>query len=199
MLYNSNIHIKKNTLLLLKVPSSIPDEVIDHYNRLIRVSQEFRSLGIEDITEHLDPLWYELKENLSFEKLIPWVVLLSDVPTITLENFLIRYASKRHQPRGTKINSYLKEDYWKFHREEAKSVIQLFRENWGEERYEVIKDRPLLPDNPSAFIRRLSNLEDRFNTLLCEWKDNLKAIDVAVLEGYGLTVEPEKLAMPLIR
>jgi len=117
---------------------------------------------------------------------------------VTLENFCIRYANKRRQPRGTKINSYLREEYWDFHVKEAESVIQLFREKKGEERYEAIKDEPLLPDNPVVFNRRLDDLKKRFNVLLCKWKDNLKAIDTAILESYRLAVQPEELVMPLI-
>ena len=197
---NTNTQVDKNLTIFLKAPDTLPHEVVDYYNHLEHISSEFRELGIEDITKHLNAFWYDLKEGESFEKLIPWEMLLGTSPTISLENFLLRYTKKLGEPRGNRIESYLREDCWWFENKEAELTIALFKEKFGNERYEAIKDKPLLPDDPAFFvIDRLEGLKDTFYGLLSDWRDTLREMDTAITRAYGLSIEPEELVMPLIR
>ena len=196
---NTNLSLSKNILMLLKVPDTVPDEVVDYYNCLEHISSEFRKLGIEDITEHLNLLWYNLKEGVKFERLVPWEVIVGTNPTISLEDFLLRYAKRVAQPRGGRIESYLREDYWRFSHAKAKFTIALFREKFKNERYDSVKGKPLLPDNPTLFADRLESLKNRFYELLSSWGNTLRELDTVIIRAYGLSAQPEDLVMPLIR
>jgi len=196
---NTNTQINKNILLFMKTPDRIPDEVVEYYNNIEALSEEFKKLGIEDITEHLNLLWYGLKEEVNFEDIIPWETMIAGLPTISLEDFLLRYAQKRKDPKGGKVESYLRDEYWKFVDENVETIINLFKKKYGKERYEATKDKRLLPDNPQTFIKRYTDLKKQFRILLNRWKENLRNIDIAILKAYGLKENPENFIIPLIR
>ncbi len=193
---STNTQVNKNVLLILKVPDSIPDEVVDYYNILEETAKEFKSLGIEDITEWLDPLWYGLREGVEFKRIIPWQVLTEGINRISLENFLLRYGRKLREPRGERIESYL--NCWSFVNEDAKRVIELFSLKFANERYLAVKEKLYLPDNPAFLVKRLSDLEKRFSALLGKWRDALFSIDKAIFEAYGIPASSEELVMPSI-
>ncbi|MEN3033528.1 MAG: hypothetical protein ABDH18_00880, partial [Aquificaceae bacterium] len=197
-LVNSNMDVSKEILLTIRVPEGLRISP-NYYNRLMTLSQRFKdTFGIEDITEHLDLLWYELKEGLDFNKLARWDTLLKGMNTISLEDYLFRYGQRLSQLRGEKVGAYLKS--WTFDTESAKKVIDLFVRKFEDERYTAIKDKRIMPEDPDAFLKQYHELEKAFSSLLTEWKNTLRELDLEVIKAYGLEgIQPEDLVIPLIK
>ncbi|MEM0333437.1 MAG: N-6 DNA methylase [Candidatus Aenigmatarchaeota archaeon] len=190
---NTNTQITGSDLLLMKVPEKIPDEVIDCVKSLKEVQDKFYTLGIKDITELLDPLWYEERRNKNVFHSIKWDFLLAENKSITLHDFILRHGSlPKKDMKLEDLVKVVKSD-------SAKKILQLFADFFKNNKYSHFEHKKIMPDNIDKFLQKVDEVQKEINNLLSQWKKNLLHLDELIISAYELSIEPSDFLCPIIR
>ncbi|MEM5854458.1 MAG: hypothetical protein QW228_08895, partial [Candidatus Aenigmatarchaeota archaeon] len=181
-------------LLLMKVPEEIPDQVIDCVKSLKDIQDKFYTLGIKDITELLDPLWYEKRRDTNAFYSIKWDFLLAENRSITLHDFILRH--ERSLPgKDMKLEDLVKV----VKSDSAKKVLQLFAEFFKNNKYSHFANEKIMPDNIDRFLQKVDEVQKEINYLLARWKNFLLHLDELIISAYKLSIEPSDFLCPIIR
>ncbi len=189
---NTNTQITGSDLLLMKVPEEIPDSVIDHVKSLREVQDELYNLGIRDITQYLDPLWYEVRTGVDLFSLVGWDVLMEGLSAINLRDFMLRYGRLPNKDVSLeKLESLVNSG-------SAREVLRLFAKRFNG-KFNAFADERIMPDNPDKFLQRAREKQREVQDLLSKWQSNITAIDELIISAYGLDIDPQDFLCPIIR
>lgn len=178
----SNIHVAKGNIIYYRVPRDISLD-IEKYDKLFNIFKQFKEkFEIEDITEYLNSLWYDLKEKYTIEKFVNWKILIRDVDKITLSEFLEKNTKRNSFSGFLPIKAI--ENIAEFKTEADRKVFSIFASEFKDKTYSEAKE-VFIPSNSDLFLEHYEKTKNDFINLLKAFTNTIRENDYEVFEYYG--------------